>query len=123
MRILVICVFLLCLSVQAQAAELWKITYYDPCLQCCGKTDGIAASGRKATAGRTIALNWLPFGTKVKIDGNVYTVEDRGAESHFGTYYHRKGPKKKIKHIDIFVDNHKKARQLGVKYLPVEVLK
>lgn len=106
----------------AHAKEVWKITAYCACQKCCGKTDGITASGKKAKPNHTVALNWLPFGTKVDINGKVYTVEDRGAESHFGTYYHRKGPKNKIKHIDIFFNDHQTAKQHGVKWLPVEVL-
>ena len=45
-----------------------------------GSGTGITASGTKATVGRTIASNGYPFGTKVMIDGHVYTVEDRGSD-------------------------------------------
>lgn len=52
---------------------------YDICIQCCGKTDGITASGTKATVGRTVASNDFPFGTVLYIEGLGYrTVEDRG---------------------------------------------
>ena len=104
-------------------SELWKITYYCACQKCCGKSDGITAHNKKANPNHTIALNWLPFGTRVLIDGKPYVVEDRGAESRFGTYYHRKGPKKQIKHIDIFVSSHSEAINLGTKWLPVEVIR
>lgn len=43
-----------------------------------GSGNGITASGTEATVGRTIACNFLPFGTEVEIDGVVYIVEDRG---------------------------------------------
>ncbi len=99
----------------------WKITAYCSCSKCCGKSDGIMASRKKVYRG-AVALNWLPFGTKVKIGNETYTVEDRGAESHFGTYYHRRGPKKQIKHIDIWIPSHSEARKFGVKYLPVTIL-
>ncbi len=58
----------------------FKITGYCSCAACCGKTTGITASGTRATAGRTIAADTsrFPFGTKLKFNGNTYTVEDRG---------------------------------------------
>ena len=104
------------LSCAPAYAEQWKITAYDACVKCCGKTDGITASGKIASAHRTVACNWLPFGTRVKIDGKTYVVEDRGAKSLFGS---KKNP---IKHIDIFMRSHREAQLFGVKYLNVEVL-
>lgn len=82
----------------------FTITYYCPCTKCCGKyANGITASGAKATAGRTIAAcSKYKFGTKMKIFGNVYTVEDRGGAI--------KGNK-----IDIYVDSHEEALKLGKK--------
>lgn len=76
----------------------FKITGYDICMKCCGKLDGITASGNIATVGRTIAMDKrYPFGTKIYIDGlGTYIVEDRG------------GAIKKNK-IDVFVANHKDA--------------
>ena len=74
------------------------ITGYDPyCVHCCGKANGITASGTKATVGRTIATSKkYPFGTKLYIEGyGTYIVEDRGvsgnvidvvAESHEACY-------------------------------------
>lgn len=58
----------------------YKITGYDTCSRCCGKTDGITASGTQATVGRTCAADKsLPFGTVLYIEGIGYrTVEDRG---------------------------------------------
>ena len=54
------------------------VTGYDTCAQCCGKTDGITASGTQATVGATCAAT-LPFGTILYIDGiGVRVVEDRG---------------------------------------------
>lgn len=58
----------------------YKITGYDPyCKHCCGKTDGITASGVKAIIGETVAMKGVAFGTKIYIDGlGYYTVHDRG---------------------------------------------
>lgn len=87
----------------------WIITAYCPCYQCCKKTSdnpnyGYAANGNKATAGRTIAMYGVPFGTKYKINGHVYTVEDRGTP--YG-------------HIDIYCNTHEEARQWGKQLIDV----
>lgn len=78
------------------------ITAYCPCVKCCGKSNGITASGAKAVEGVTIAADTkvLPFGTKIIIDGNTYTVQDRGGAV-------------KGNRIDIFFDSHDKALQFG----------
>ena len=66
-----------------------EATAYCACEYCCGKTDGITASGTKATAGRTIAADpSLPFGTVVVIDGHEYVVEDRGGGVKGGSSRH-----------------------------------
>lgn len=57
----------------------FDIVGYDLCETCCGKTDGITRSGTVATVGRTVAVNGLPFGTVLYIDGiGERVVEDRG---------------------------------------------
>ena len=90
--------------------KIFKITAYCPCAKCCGKQTGITASGTRATAGRTIAASsQYAFGTKLLINGQVYTVEDRGGAI--------KGNK-----IDIYMDSHAQALAWGVKYLPVQVV-
>ena len=78
------------------------MTAYCPCEKCCGKTDGITASGAKAKANHTIAadISLLPFGTIVEINGIEYTVEDIGGAV-------------KGNHIDIFFDTHEEAIQFG----------
>ena len=91
--------------------KIFKVTAYCPCAKCCGKQTGITASGTRATAGRTIAASGqFSFGTKLLINGNVYTVEDRGGAI--------KGNK-----IDVYMDSHAQALAWGVKYLPVQVVK
>ena len=90
--------------------KIFKVTAYCSCSKCCGKQTGITASGTRATAGRTIAASGqYSFGTKLLINGNVYTVEDRGGAI--------KGNK-----IDIYMDSHSQALAWGVKYLPVQVV-
>lgn len=61
-------------------AGTYRVTGYDACVKCCGKADGITASGVKAEVGRTIATGReFAFGTVLYIEGIGYrTVEDRG---------------------------------------------
>lgn len=61
------------------------ITGYDPyCAHCCGKSDGITASGVKAVIGETVAMKGYAFGTKIYIEGlGYYTVHDRGVGSNW----------------------------------------
>ena len=82
----------------------FKLTAYCACEKCCGKSDGITASGTKATQGRTVAMGGIPLGTKISINGTVYTVEDRG------TVYG---------HVDIFKNSHQAARNFGLNYADV----
>lgn len=58
----------------------YYITGYDACARCCGKSDGITASGTRAEVGRTIATGReFDFGTRLYIEGiGERTVEDRG---------------------------------------------
>lgn len=86
----------------------FRITHYCACEKCCGKTDGITATGTTATAGRTIAVDptVIPYGSEVAIfydDGRIvyYIAEDCGGAI--------KGNK-----IDVFVDSHEEALELGV---------
>lgn len=89
---------------------VYKVTAYCACMQCCGKTNGITASGTHATADRTIAApSTFAFGTQVVINGVTYTVEDRGGAIQGNR-------------IDIYMDTHSEALQWGVRYLEVEVL-
>lgn len=90
------------------------ITYYCPCEQCCGPGGGkITASGTTPKAGRTVGVNpsQIPYGTKLKIgkkDG--YVAEDTGGG--IGS-----------NHIDIFVNSHAEALDLGTTYKKVWVVK
>lgn len=93
------------------SGQIYKITAYCSCAKCCGKTTGITASGTRATAGRTIAAPArFAFGTKLSLNGKVYTVEDRGGAIS--------GNK-----IDLYVSSHAEALAWGVRYLPVSVVK
>lgn len=84
----------------------YKLTAYCNCSKCCGKwAGGNTASGTVPTAGRTVACNSLPFGTKLNINGHIYTVEDTGNMAD--------------NVIDIYFDSHSSALQFGVQYADV----
>ena len=83
----------------------FKLTGYCSCSICTGQwSGGSTASGTTPTAGRTIAMGGVPFGTKLMINGQVYTVEDRGTA--YG-------------HVDIFCSSHSEALSFGVQYADV----
>lgn len=93
-----------------------EITHYDVCVKCCGKTDGVTASGFVIQNGvddpYIAACNWLPFGAVIAIDGVEYTIRDRGGRglSTFGR-------------IDVFVPGgHAKALELGRKQAALVVV-
>ena len=83
----------------------FKLTGYCSCSICTGQwSGGSTASGTTPTAGRTIAMGGVPFGTKLLINGQVYTVEDRGTA--YG-------------HVDVFCSSHSEALSFGVQYADV----
>lgn len=78
------------------------ITAYCNCEKCCGKTNGITASGTKAKQGRTVAVDprYIPYGTEIIIDGQTYIAEDCGGAI--------KGDR-----LDIYFDSHSEAASFG----------
>ena len=98
-------------GVTTASSGRYKVTAYCACVKCCGKTNGITASGTRATANRTIAApRTFAFGTKVVINGQTYVVEDRGGAIQGNR-------------IDIYMNSHSQALAWGVRYLDVTVLK
>ena len=96
-------------GVTSASSGRYKVTAYCACVKCCGKTNGITASGTRATANRTIAApSTFAFGTQVVINGQTYTVEDRGGAIQGNR-------------IDVYMNSHSEALAWGVKYLPVQV--
>ena len=93
----------------------FKLTAYCPCSRCCGKDDGITATGTLAEEGRTIAVDprVIPYGSTVTLyfaDGtsHTYTAEDCGGAI-------------KENRIDVFFDDHQAARAFGVQSAMVYV--
>ena len=88
------------------------LTAYCPCVKCCGKSDGITASGTQATAGRTVAVDTrlIPYGTEISIDGKTYVAEDCGGKVKGYT-------------IDVFFDSHEEALNFGRQTKTVKIYK
>lgn len=83
------------------------VTHYDCCLECCGKTDGITASGVRATPGVTVAVDpdVIPLGADVLVDYgdgelHYYRADDVGGAI-------------KGNRIDLCVESHERADELG----------
>lgn len=96
---------------QWRALGVFRITYYCSCSKCCGKWEnGITATGTTAKANRTIAVdpNVIPLGTIVRINGRDYIAEDTGGAI-------------KSNRIDIYVDSHSEALELGVDHYDVKI--
>lgn len=94
---------------QAKAADAglvylgsFRTTGYCPCYQCSEGWGRKTSTGAIARSGHTIAVDprVIPYGSKVMINGVIYTAEDRGGGV-------------KGKHIDIFFDTHAQTRQHG----------
>lgn len=78
------------------------LTAYCPCTYCCGEwADGITATGVKAQANHTIAVDpdVIPLGSWVLICEDWYRAEDTGA--FCGNI------------IDIYFDDHEEAKDFG----------
>lgn len=80
----------------------FDITYYCACEKCCDVETGLTATGTQVIEGQTIAVdpNVIPYGTQVIIGGHVFTAEDCGGAI-------------KENRIDIYVNSHEKALELG----------
>ena len=82
------------------------LTAYCPCPICCGQwsnmVDPHTASGAPAVAGVTVAVDpkVFPYGTKLMINGQIYTAQDCGG-AIIGN------------HIDIYFNTHAEACNFG----------
>ena len=91
-------------SSQGKYLGNFMLTGYCNCAQCCGTAGNATASGVMPTAGHTVAMADVPFGTQLLINGTVYTVED------LGTPYG---------HVDIYCGSHSEALSFGLQYADV----
>lgn len=84
----------------------FTITYYCACEKCCGKTDGITASGAMVREGVTVAVDRsvIPLGTYLYLDGIGYRVaQDVGGAINGNR-------------IDVYMDSHDEALECGAEY-------
>ena len=90
---------------------IFKTTGYCPCQRCSEGWGRSTSTGAIATANHTIAVdpNVIPYGTKVMINGVVYTAEDKGGGV-------------KGNHIDIFYNTHGETQAQGTQYAEVFVV-
>ena len=93
----------------------FTVTAYCCCKECCGKSEthpayGITASGKKATEGRTIAVDpkVIPLGTIVYLNDIPYIAEDTGSAI--------KGNK-----IDLYINEHQRAKSFGIQEMEVKI--
>lgn len=101
----------------APEVEEYITTGYCWCEKCCGRWayyhgGGWTASGTRATAGRTVAVDpeIIPLGTRVWVEGlGVLVAEDTGSAV-------------RGRHIDVFFDTHAEAAEFGVQRRRVVVL-
>lgn len=91
-----------------ESLGMFEATAYCPCAECCGKSDGITATGTKAKAGRTIAVDpkVIPYSSKVIINGNEYIAEDCGGSINGNR-------------VDVYCDTHTEALNFGRKKVEV----
>lgn len=102
------------LLARAETIEGCTITHYCICEKCCGKTPdhpayGITASGLRATPGVSVAVDpaVIPLGSDVLVDYgdgelHYFRADDTGSAI-------------KGAHIDLCVEDHQTALNLGVK--------
>lgn len=98
-------------AVQGDKLGTFTVSGYCSCT-ICTKGSGLTYSGTKPKANHTIAadLSIFPLGTKLMIDGIVYTVEDMGS----GIDGNR---------IDIYFDTHAEALACGYRTVDVYAVK
>ena len=100
---------------ELKSLGFFTVTAYCCCKECCGKDSthpayGITKLGTKAIEGKTIAVdpNIIPLGTTVYLNGNSYVAEDTG--------FAIKGKK-----IDLFINDHQRAKVFGVQEMEVKL--
>ena len=95
-----------------------RLSYYTNSIAECGKNDGISANGTNINDGGNYvaAPSTIPFGTKLDIDGVIYTVVDRG-----GAIGYSNG----VMMLDVYVPgaSQEQLNNLGVKFTKAQILK
>ena len=91
---------------------LFTTTAYCSCRRCSGRWGRLTSSGAIAAAGHTVAVDprVIPYGTRLMIDGILYTAEDEGSGV-------------KGRHIDIYFDTHAEAAAYGLQHREVYLVR
>ena len=102
---------------EEQLIDIGKFTLsaYCSCVDCCGKNDGITATGAKVQQGVTVAVDpsIIPYGTTIVINGDEYIAQDTLARHIIDRYNGRI--------IDVYFDSHAEALQFGLQTAEVYV--
>ena len=90
--------------------EFWAvITAYSPVPEQTDEDPTIMASGKEVYENAIACPRWLEFGSRVKIDGKIYTCEDRTHPRLDGIF-------------DILMFNNQKAIEFGRQKKLVEII-
>lgn len=89
-----------------------EVSHYCSCELCCNGATGITASGKPVQSGLTIALpKNIPFGTKVKIDGDPNIYENMDTGNYIICTKNDDG--RLVIRCDIYVSSHSEALEKG----------
>lgn len=90
----------------------FKLTAYCACEECSDGWEDVTATGTRCIEGRTVAVDpdVIAYGTKLLINGHVYTAEDCGG-GVVGD------------HVDIYINDHDRVDMFGVKYTNIWIVK
>lgn len=93
-------------TVPGESLGVFNTTAYCHCPRCSG--NGLTYSGSVPTPNHTLSadLSVFPLGTKLYIDGTIYTVEDKGSGVNGNE-------------LDIYFSSHEEALQYGRKNVEV----
>ena len=88
----------------------FHVTAYCGCYECSEQYGTQTSTGVTAESGRTIAVDpeVIPYGSKVEINGHIYTAEDCGGAINGYD-------------IDIFMDDHEATDTFGSQYIKCTV--
>ena len=99
-------------TVRDYVEETYQVTAYTADKECSGNWGRQTSTGKTATEGRTIAVDpdYIPYGTRVEIDGQIYIAEDCGEAV-------------KGKVIDIYMNSLSEAKNFGRQTKTVKIYK
>gem|GEM_PF-1364220 len=95
-------------ELKGMPSQPYRVTFYCACMECCGKTNAITASGEHATAGVTVAAaSNILFGTRIWIEGyGERVVQDRGGAIG-------------LNRLDVYVNTHEEALSHGSRTIQI----